>query len=330
MARGIPGFGEDAEAGFALTAGSVLGLRWFWLATPSFYRESPVEVPGYAPPWGGNPPRLTGATGSYEYQDGVIEAVCNDASYAYASGSVLPFPGGGGGGSGPSSSSYSAGGTAVAGSMGGGGAGGGVSGAAVLKAAHGMMQPSHEVPHPACGCGFWAYWTPDAAGKHPVGASNLPVLGVVEATGRVIHGELGFRAQKCQIIALHTPVKVEARLAPIPKPPAADGLRRERDRVWDELQYLTDGARNPGSNPRYPRFLQLLGRLEKLDAAIAEAEKPDAEREKRYALAAADWSLAWQAAIEHALTVHYPQARVYSNPEAMLRAHKPGKGYLSE
>lgn len=300
MARGMTGFGEDAEAGFALTMGSVLGVRWFWLPAPAFYRESPVEVAGYPAPWDGKPPRLTGSTG-YEYADGVAEAVCNDAPAVQAASNVMKQRPWGLTGIGRSHHGYNAGNWAA-----------------------------HEVPCPPCGCGFWAYWTPEGAGAHPMGASKLPVLGVVEATGRVIHGEKGLRAQKCRIVALHPAVNITAKPSAVPPSEAVVRLRAERDIIWHQLQQLVTSSRNPGASPHYARFLELGEMLEETDKRIAIAAQPDLERQARYEQAAADWSLAWMAAIEHALSVHYPQVRVYSDQDAMLKIHPPGKGYLSE
>lgn len=74
---------------------------------------------------------------------------------------------------------------------------------------------SHQVPASGCGCGFWAYWTIENASRHD-NTSNiqLPVLGVVEGVGRVIHGELGFRAQKVRLVALHPAFEIQLAMAP--------------------------------------------------------------------------------------------------------------------
>ena len=58
---------------------------------------------------------------------------------------------------------------------------------------------THPVPEDDCGDGFWAYWTVQ---PYSMG-SSLPVLGVIEGSGRVLIGELGFRCQRARIVALH-------------------------------------------------------------------------------------------------------------------------------
>jgi hypothetical protein len=56
----------------------------------------------------------------------------------------------------------------------------------------------HEAPHDGCRCGIYAYYRPDAVGP------DLPgrVFGVVEATGRILLGDRGFRAEHARILAL--------------------------------------------------------------------------------------------------------------------------------
>jgi hypothetical protein len=149
MAKGMPGFDEKHEAGYSLTLGSVLGLRWFWLDVPDFNAQNPL-ADGEAGPWKGAPATLRGQMGN-PYDRGVMDAYCTSD-----------------------------------------------------REAHGQ-----KIPVESCGCGFWAYWTEHAASQHGGGDSwRLPVLGVIEATGRVLHGELGFRAQKAKIVALFPAFKV--------------------------------------------------------------------------------------------------------------------------
>ncbi len=63
-----------------------------------------------------------------------------------------------------------------------------------------IVNSSHLVPVPDCGCGFWAYWDLQ---KHSTG--TLPVCGIVKGTGRTLIGERGFRSQYAEIVALHVP-----------------------------------------------------------------------------------------------------------------------------
>lgn len=55
-----------------------------------------------------------------------------------------------------------------------------------------------DVVHPDCTCGFYAYWTVDAASV----TRDCNVIGVVEAYGKVTVGEKGFRAEKAKILAV--------------------------------------------------------------------------------------------------------------------------------
>lgn len=55
-----------------------------------------------------------------------------------------------------------------------------------------------EVPDENCGCGFWAYWTVNAAPLY----GQRRVMGVVEGYGRTLIGDKGFRCEKARIVAL--------------------------------------------------------------------------------------------------------------------------------
>lgn len=55
-----------------------------------------------------------------------------------------------------------------------------------------------SVPRRPCGCGFWAYWQPEAVDRSGVS-------GVVEGFGRTLIGTRGFRAEKARIVALTKP-----------------------------------------------------------------------------------------------------------------------------
>lgn len=83
----------------------------------------------------------------------------------------------------------------------------------------------HEPPSDNCGCGFWAYWdskfdmkevlygfhmkNQPMLGKQAilgcVPMVKLPVMGVVEGSGRTIIGTRGFRSQYARITALCIP-----------------------------------------------------------------------------------------------------------------------------
>lgn len=73
--------------------------------------------------------------------------------------------------------------------------------------------PSHPVPYPDCGCGYWAFWnglnyadfnsTPFAKYDRDYGYTvSIPLAGVVEGAGRTIIGEKGFRAERVRVTDL--------------------------------------------------------------------------------------------------------------------------------
>lgn len=59
------------------------------------------------------------------------------------------------------------------------------------------MASSHAVPDEDCRCGFYAYTTADPA------PDPTAIMGVVACYGTVLEGELGVRAEKARIVALH-------------------------------------------------------------------------------------------------------------------------------
>lgn len=56
-----------------------------------------------------------------------------------------------------------------------------------------------------CDCGFWGYWTVEAA---PNFNPARCVLGVIEGYGRVVRGPKGFRCAKARIVAVHLAMRV--------------------------------------------------------------------------------------------------------------------------
>lgn len=89
------------------------------------------------------------------------------------------------------------------------------------------------IPERACGCGFWAYWH---VKRHDLGgfSSALPVVGVVEGSGKVIVGPEGFRAARAKIIAIYLPFLIHPDIEEgkprdvfgnpyVPGAPASDG-----------------------------------------------------------------------------------------------------------
>jgi hypothetical protein len=60
-----------------------------------------------------------------------------------------------------------------------------------------------------CGCGWWVYWTVDGM-PPPLGReAGWDVLGVVETDGDTLIGDLGCRAERARIVALHVATAFE-------------------------------------------------------------------------------------------------------------------------
>jgi hypothetical protein len=66
--------------------------------------------------------------------------------------------------------------------------------------------PPEEVPADnGCGCGWWAYWSPQEAKKHTSGGDSdrsVAVTIAVEGSGRVVIGQKGFRSQYLRIAGI--------------------------------------------------------------------------------------------------------------------------------
>ncbi|HEY6021586.1 MAG TPA: hypothetical protein VIY48_17485 [Candidatus Paceibacterota bacterium] len=60
----------------------------------------------------------------------------------------------------------------------------------------------HKTPNSSCSCGFYATHTPELAIDDPICWNPMTVFGVVEATGKILVGKSGFRAEKARIVAL--------------------------------------------------------------------------------------------------------------------------------
>lgn len=107
---------------------------------------------------------------------------------------------------------------------------------------------AHNEPAPQenCGCGMWAYWTPEAA---PIPAGRR-VAGVVKGYGDTLIGDQGCRCQLTKIVALSFE-KVERSPDPtvpvvqgwVPAPP--EGVR------WGQLRGAMDTYMAFGGRPRY-------------------------------------------------------------------------------
>lgn len=136
----------------------------------------------------------------------------------------------------------------------------------------------HLVPDEDCGCGFWAYWTLEAA-ANPHGFL-LPVLGVIEGYGRTMLGERGFRCAKARIVALHFPEGTRSLARKAARPPAAWELSSAPDflkargedavRTWHKMT----GRPMPSAVPPAPEPAEednvLLSRLVTLELDLEE------------------------------------------------------------
>lgn len=70
-----------------------------------------------------------------------------------------------------------------------------------LNEASCLQEFGHPVPCETCADGFWAFWQEQ---PYPM-SGGIPVLGVIEGSGRTLIGEKGFRCQRARITALHVP-----------------------------------------------------------------------------------------------------------------------------
>lgn len=167
---------------------------------------------------------------------------------------------------------------------------------AVCKRAGYVMRHGEDaVPAEECGCGFWAYWTPQAA---PVPA-GCRAVGVIKGYGRTLVGEKGFRCEKAEIVAL-TLGQVEQRRVVeehavqgwVPVPATGRPLPHSGMDTYTEL----------GGRPSY----------------MPDPSPPQVRFED-------DWAA--QAMLEHEIIDAY-QVPVYTSIEVMLARHPPTTDYL--
>jgi hypothetical protein len=59
--------------------------------------------------------------------------------------------------------------------------------------------PDHPAPSPGCTCGIYAWYEPEDAG-----ILNARVFGAIQASGVVLMGERGFRAERARVVAVVT------------------------------------------------------------------------------------------------------------------------------
>lgn len=141
----------------------------------------------------------------------------------------------------------------------------------------------------ACGCGYWAYWTTNALSSHGSmftggGASSLPVVGIIEGTGRVLIGENGFRSQRARIVALAPAFCITGEVAP-----------------WYPNPY-NDPYRDPRRDPYLAFGKEHRGEEEHAELVRKATQQADA----------------WMGVITDRLGVLYPDARVFATASGML------------
>lgn len=166
-----------------------------------------------------------------------------------------------------------------------------------------VPHPYDQIPHPGCADGFWAYWEIQ---QHDMGAaSSLPVVGVVRASGQVIMGPRGFRAQKAEIVALHLPFRIQPDLPGTWQPARPFSPSRPARRFTGRVINF------PGAPP-LPYSLG--GQLPREPGPLPEPEPPTQEEIR----AAADAAEAWEAVIADRLAVTYPGAEVCATLGLMM------------
>jgi hypothetical protein len=194
-----PGFSETGAMDFAV--GSVTGARW-WKIDPQLWQWSVARLQPEQPPL--EPSRLTALDpfGNYYPSWTPMPHASPSAQEAWARGrAMIPA-----GPAGPRPA-----GEPLTGAWGPWRAG---INEAQCKANYSVLirkdgkleyDPPHLVPADNCGCGFWAYWELKHA---PV--VQRDVAGIIEGSGRVTYGPLGFRCQKARIIAFHLNATIDS------------------------------------------------------------------------------------------------------------------------
>lgn len=189
----------------------------------------------------------------------------------------------------------------------------------------------HEIPEDSCGCGYWAYWEIQ---QHDLGAANsLPVVGVVRASGQVIMGPRGFRAQKAEIVALHLPFRIEPDLPAFrPEDPVDRMLRglsgRTPARPRRAVPKFTGRVISfPGAPPVPPSLggPQPAPLPPQPAPAVPPEPEPPGEEEVR---AARDRAEAWEAVIADRLQQMYPGAEVCATLDLMKAKYPVTSEYV--
>jgi hypothetical protein len=107
------------------------------------------------------------------------------------------------------------------------------------------LDDDHPAPQVGCGCGIYGWYSPSDTGM-----VSARVFGVVEASGLILMGERGFRAQTVKIVAV---VTRNRRVATACARAGIPVYRRRRDLVRDyppeDLSALLADTRGPAPPP---------------------------------------------------------------------------------
>jgi hypothetical protein len=103
----------------------------------------------------------------------------------------------------------------------------------------------HPAPQVGCGCGIYGWYTPSDTGM-----VSARVFGVIEASGLILMGERGFRAETVRVVAV---VTRNRRVAAACARSGISVYRRRRDLVRDyppeDLSALLADTHKPASPP---------------------------------------------------------------------------------
>lgn len=138
--------------------------------------------------------------------------------------------------------------------------------------------PRHPAPQADCTCGLYAWYDPTDR-RIPLGGCTGPVFGVVQATGRVVLGTHGMRAERLEVVAItaedeHTrhllrwygyPVhdSAEAMLAAYPPEDVSALVQHECDGGC--LERASGPGRLTGAAAQWQALMQQLPRQQALD-----------------------------------------------------------------
>ena len=117
-----------------------------------------------------------------------------------------------------------------------------------LSPARRRLTDAHRSPEPSCECGIYAWYRPDDSAAMDAGVYGA--FGVIQASGLVLMGDRGFRAEHAQIIAIVTWNK---RVAAACEEAGIAVYRRRRDLLRDyppeDLSALLDDVSAPDASP---------------------------------------------------------------------------------